>query len=79
MGKLTGKSKYKVKVGSHPHTNVISKPTTLRKRVQMQDIEDAFKIKRSACTYIDFYTKTSWKPQTKKINNRKAIQTHHQR
>lgn len=38
----------------------------MRKRVQMQDIEDAFKIKRSACTYIDCYTKTSWKPQTKK-------------
>ena len=45
----------------------------------MQDIEDAFKIKRLTCIYIDFYTKTSWKPQTKKINNRKAIQTHHQR
>ena len=26
MGKLTGKGKHTVKVGNHPHTNMISKP-----------------------------------------------------
>ena len=47
MGKLTGKGKYKVKVGNHPHTNMISKPATV-KRVQMQDIGNALEIKRLA-------------------------------
>ena len=31
MGKPTGKSKHTVKVGSHPHTNVVSKPATVRR------------------------------------------------
>ena len=32
MGKLTGKGKHTVKLGNHPHTNVISKPATMRRR-----------------------------------------------
>ena len=32
MGKLTGKSKHTVKVGNHPHTNMISKPVIMRGR-----------------------------------------------
>ena len=47
MGKLTGKGKEKVKVGNHPHTNMISKPAIIRS-VQMQDIENALEIKRPA-------------------------------
>ena len=31
MGKLTGKGKHKVKVGNYPHTNMISKPATVRR------------------------------------------------
>ena len=31
MGKLTNKGKYTVKVGKHPHTNMISKPATVRR------------------------------------------------
>ena len=31
MGKLTNKGKHKVKVGNHPHTNMISKPAIMRK------------------------------------------------
>lgn len=34
-------------VGNHSHTNMISKPAVVR-RVQMQDIENALEIKRSA-------------------------------
>ena len=31
MEKLTGKGKHRVKVGSHPHTNMISKPAVVRR------------------------------------------------
>ena len=47
MEKLTSKGKHTVKVGNHPHTNMISKPTIMR-RVQMQDIGNAFEMKRPA-------------------------------
>ena len=30
MGKLTGKGKHTVKVGNHPHTNMISKLVIVR-------------------------------------------------
>ena len=47
MEKLTGKDKYTLKEGNHPHRNIISKPEIVR-RAQMQDIRNAFGIKRSA-------------------------------
>ena len=47
MRKLTSKDKHKVKVGNHPHTNIVSKPAIVR-RVPMQDIGNAFEMKRSA-------------------------------
>ena len=31
MGKLTSKDKYTVKIGNHPHTNMISKPAIVRR------------------------------------------------
>ena len=31
MEKLTSKGKHKVKVGNHPHTNMISKPAVVRR------------------------------------------------
>ena len=43
--KLISKGKHKAKVGNHPHTNMISKPATVR-RVQMQYIGNAFEIQR---------------------------------
>ena len=45
MGKLTSKGKHTVKVGNHPHTNMISKAAIVR-AVQTQDIGNAFEIKR---------------------------------
>ena len=42
MGKLT--SKHTVKVGNHPHTNMVSKLAIVR-RVQMQKMGNAFEIK----------------------------------
>ena len=47
MGKLTGKGKHTVKVCYHPHTNMMSKPAIVR-RVQMQEMGNAFEIKRPA-------------------------------
>ena len=47
MEKLTGKGKQTVNVGHHSQINVISKPAICRK-VQMQDIGNAFEIKRPA-------------------------------
>ena len=41
MEKLTGKGKHTVKVGNHLHTNMISKPTIMR-RAQRQDTGNAF-------------------------------------
>ena len=31
MGKLTSKGKHTVKVGNHPHTNMVSKPAIVRR------------------------------------------------
>ena len=31
MEKLTGKGKYAVNIGNHPHTNMISKPAIMRR------------------------------------------------
>ena len=45
MGKLTTKGKRTVKVGNHLHTNMISKPATMR-RVQIQEMGNTFEIKR---------------------------------
>ena len=47
MGKLTSKGKHIVKVGHHLHINMISKPALMR-RVQIQDVRNAFEIKRPA-------------------------------
>ena len=47
MEKLTGKGKHTVKVWNDPHTNNITKSAIVR-RVQMQDIGNAFEIKRLA-------------------------------
>lgn len=44
MEKLTYKDKHKGKVGNHLHTNMIPKPTIVRK-AQMQDIGNALKLK----------------------------------
>ena len=43
-GKAHRQSKYKVKVGNHLHTNMMSKQGIVR-RAQMQDIGNAFEIK----------------------------------
>ena len=43
MGQLTGKDKHKIKAVNNPQTNTKSKPATVR-RVQMQNIENAFEI-----------------------------------
>ena len=48
MGKLTGKGKHTVKLGNHPHTNNIKTSNYEKMRVQMQNIRNAFEIKRSA-------------------------------
>ena len=47
MEKLTGKGKHTVKVWNDPHTNNRTKSAIVR-RVQMQDIGNAFEIKRLA-------------------------------
>ena len=47
IGKLTNKDKHKIKIGNHSHTNMISKPATVR-IVQMLDIRNAFESKRPA-------------------------------
>ena len=47
MGKLISKGKHIIKVRNHPHTNMISKPAIMR-RVQIQDVRNAFEIKRPA-------------------------------
>ena len=49
MENLIDKSKHTVKIGNHPHTNAISKPSNHEwRRTQMWDIWNLFAIKRSA-------------------------------
>ena len=45
MTRLTRKGIHIVKVGNHPHTNMLPKSEIMR-RVQMQDTGDSFVIKR---------------------------------
>ena len=47
MTRLTSEGIDIVKVGNHPHKNMLPKPENVR-RVQMQDTGDAFAIKRPA-------------------------------
>ena len=62
-GKLNHKYKYTVKVGNHPHTNMIWKPAMVR-ILQMQYIGKSLRDKQSL-VYIDGYSKASWEKQTK--------------
>lgn len=49
MENVTRKGKHTVKIGNHPHTNMVSKPSTMRRRrVQMQNIKNTFETKRPA-------------------------------
>ena len=48
MRKLTGKGKDKIKIENPPLTNMISKLASMRREGQMQNIENAFEIKRPA-------------------------------
>ena len=54
MEKLTYKDKHKGKVGNHLYTNMIPKPTIVRK-AQMQDIGNAFEIKGPEIKTIFLY------------------------
>jgi len=45
MQKLTGKSKHTVKVGNHPHTNMISKPEIMRRGVKCRILEMHLKLR----------------------------------
>ena len=42
------KGKHRVKVGNHPHTNMMSKSATIAERSTMQDIGHALEIKGQA-------------------------------
>ena len=52
MRRFTGKGKHMIKVGNHPHTNMIPKPNLVR-RVQMQDTGNAYAMHS---LYIYIYT-----------------------
>ena len=73
MGKLTVKGKHKVKVGNHPHTNMISKLEIVRKgEYKCRILEIHWKsrdqqLKTTLHIYIDCYNKTSWELQTKNL------------
>ena len=65
MEKLTGKGKHTVKVGNHPHTNMISKPATVRRDHKCRILEMHWKLKDQQLKtflfiYTDCYIKTSW-------------------
>ena len=73
MGKLTGKGKHIVKSVNHPHTNMISKQATMRRReykcrkwelhLKLRDQQ----LKTTLYIYIDCYIQTSWEMQTKNL------------
>ena len=79
MGKLTSKGKHTVKVGIHPHTNMISKPEIVgRGEHKCRILEMHLKLRdqqvkillikfNKLCVNIDCYVKTSWEPQTKNL------------
>ena len=48
MGKPTAKSKKTVKVGNHPHTNMISKPEIVRRKEYKCRIQEVHLNKRQA-------------------------------
>ena len=65
--KLTnGKGKHRIKVGNHPHTNMISKPAIVRRgQYKFRILEMHLKLrdqklKTILYIYIDCYIKTSW-------------------
>ena len=60
--KLTGKGIHKIKVVNFPLTSIISKLARLKRRGQIQNIENVLKLRdrnqNQFCTYIDCYIKT---------------------
>ena len=64
MGKLISKVKYMIKVENYPHTNIISKPATMRRgEYKYKKLELHLKLgdqQLKTCMYIHCYIKTSW-------------------
>ena len=62
--KLSCKGKHIVKLGNHPHINMISKPTIVIGEYEYRIVERHLKLRdqqlKTTYIYIDCYIKTSW-------------------
>ena len=80
MGKLTSKGKHAVKVGNHPHKNIISKPVIVRGvKYKFRIFEMLLKLRDQqlktimcvcVCTHTKIYNRYTHKKE-------KGIQTQH--
>ena len=77
MKKLTSKGKHTVKVGNHLHTNMIIKTSNYEKRrVQMQDTGNAFKLEDQQLKTILFIYRLLYQNLMVTTNQKSTIDTH---
>ena len=77
MGKLTGKGKHTVKVGNHPHTNMISKPAIMRRgEYKCKILEMHLKLKNQQLKTILYIYRLPYQNLMVTANWKSTIDTH---
>ena len=77
MEKLTGKGKHTVKVGNHPHTNMISKPAIVRRgEYKCRILEMDLKLKDQQLKTILFTYRLLYQNLMVTANRKSTIDTH---
>ena len=74
--KLTGKGKHKIKVGNHLHTNMVSKPATVRREHKCRIREMHLKLKDQQLKTILFIYRLLYQNLTVITNCNSTIDTH---
>ena len=77
MEKLTGKGKHTVKVGNHPHTNMISKPAIVRRgEYKCRILEMDLKLKDQQLKTILFTYRLLYQNLMVTANRKSTVGTH---
>ena len=80
MGKLTSKGKHIVKVGNHPHANMISKPAIVRRaEYKFRILEMHLKLKKTAFKTILYIYRLLYQNLMVTTNQKSTIDTHTQK
>ena len=80
MEKLTSTGKHKVKAGNHPHTNMISKPATMRRgEYKCRKWELHLKLRDQQLTTTSYIYRVQYQNHRQATNQKSTIDTHTKR